>query len=481
MARLADISLIDAADMVASGKTTSVELLHACWANLDAVNPQVNAVIWQEREQAEAAARAADAAVRNHQPLGPLHGVPMAHKDMYYQAGKLSTCGSALRKDFRPSVTATVIERLTAAGAYTWGGLNMAEFAQNPTGHNKSFGDCHNPWNLPYITGGSSSGSGASLAARCNYMALGSDTGGSVRLPASACGVTGLKPTQTRVSRYGVMPLSFSLDNVGPLARTARDCARVLTVIAGHDPRDPTSAHEKVPRYEGALDGGLRGLRVGVPANVFLDGADDPVVTAMETALRVLTERGATVRGLRLPLMDAVGAYGGIISRVEAAPIHAEWMRSDAQTYGAHISARMYPGYAIPAAYYVEALSRRGPILKAFAAEVFAEVDVLVTPTIRTCLPTLAETDIDHGPPGTEDKFMAVSANTRPFNYLGLPAISVPCGFDPNGCPIGLQIAGRPFGEARILKVAGAYQMDTRWHWERPPILRAVANPKVDQ
>jgi aspartyl-tRNA(Asn)/glutamyl-tRNA(Gln) amidotransferase subunit A len=173
--------------------------------------------------------------------------------------------------------------------------------------------------------------------------------------------------------------------------------------------------------------------------------------------------------------MDAVAAYGGIVSRVEAASIHAEWMRSDPQAYGAHISARMYPGYAIPAAYYVEALSRRGPVLKAFAGEVFSKVDVVVTPTIRTCLPTLEETDIDNGPPGTEHRFMALSANTRPFNYLGLPAISVPCGFDLNGCPIGLQIAGRPFGEGRILKVAGAYQADTRWHWQRPPILAAAA------
>ncbi len=246
-----------------SGETTSLDLLHACWANLDAVNPQVNAVIWQEREAAEASARAADEAVRDKKPLGPLHGVPMAHKDMYYQAGKLSTCGSVLRKDFRPTVTATVIDRLSAAGAYTFAGLNMAEFAQNPTGHNKTFGDCHNPWNLPYVTGGSSSGSGASVAARFNYMALGSDTGGSIRIPASACGVTGLKPTQTRVSRYGVMPLSFSHDNVGPLARTARDCARVLTVIAGHDPLDPTSAREPVPSYEAAMDGDLRGVRIG--------------------------------------------------------------------------------------------------------------------------------------------------------------------------------------------------------------------------
>jgi aspartyl-tRNA(Asn)/glutamyl-tRNA(Gln) amidotransferase subunit A len=470
MTDLANLSLTQAADAVRSGEASSVELLHACWANLDAVNPKLNAVIWQEREQAEASARAADAAVRNKQ-AGSLLGVPMAHKDMYYQAGKLSTCGSALRKDFRPAVTATVIDRMAAAGAYTFAGLNMAEFAQNPTGHNKTFGDCHNPWNLPYITGGSSSGSGVSVAARFNYMALGSDTGGSIRLPASACGVTGLKPTQTRVSRYGVMPLSFTHDNVGPLARTARDCARILTVIAGHDPLDPTSAKESVPDHESFLDGNLRGLRVGVPTNVFLDGADAPVVAAMDAALQVLAARGAVISRFALPLMDAVAAYGGIVSRVEAAAIHAEWMRTDPQAYGAHISARMYPGYAIPAPYYIESLSRRGPILRAFAAEVFGKVDVLVTPTIRTCLPTLAETDIDHGPPGTEHRFMAVSANTRPFNYLGLPAISVPCGFDPNGLPIGFQIAGRPFGEGRVLKVADAYQSDTYWHWERPRIL----------
>ena len=468
---LADVSIIQATDAVRKREATSVELLQACWGTLDAVNPQVNAVIWEEREAALQAAEDADKVVRDNQPVGRLHGVPMAHKDMYYQAGRLATCGSALRREYRPTVTATVIERLAAAGAYVFGGLNMAEFAQNPTGHNKTFGDCHNPWNLPYVTGGSSSGSGASVAARFNFMALGSDTGGSIRIPASACGVTGLKPTQTRVSRHGVMPLSFSHDNVGPLARTARDCARVLRVIAGHDPKDPTSSREPVPDYERFMDNDLRGLRIGVPTNVFFDGADEPVVAAIAKALDVLHGRGATITRLHLPLMDAVAAYGGIVSRCEAAPIHAEWMRSDPQAYGAHISGRMYPGYAIPAAYYIEALSRRGPVLKAFCAEVFAQVDVLATPTIRTCLPTLAETDIDHGPPGTEHRFMALSANTRPFNYLGLPAISIPCGFDPNGCPIGLQIAGRPFAEGRILKVAGAYQTDEKFHWRRPPIV----------
>jgi aspartyl-tRNA(Asn)/glutamyl-tRNA(Gln) amidotransferase subunit A len=475
MSALADLTLVQAADAVRNGTATAMDLLDACWANLEAANPKLSATIWLDREGAEAAARRADQAVRDKRTLGPLHGVPMAHKDMYYQAGKLSTCGSALRRDFRPTITATAIARMAASGAFTFGGLNMAEFAQNPTGHNKTFGDCHNPWNLPYITGGSSSGSGAAVASRFTYAALGSDTGGSIRLPAAACGVTGIKPTQTRVSRYGAMPLSFSHDNVGPLTRTARDCARVLFVIAGHDPLDPTSSREPVPPYEEALDGDIKGLRIGVPTNYFRDDADAPVLDAVQRAMAVLADRGAIVTEITLPLMDHISAYGGIISRVEAATIHAQWMRESPEVYGAHISGRMYPGYAIPAPYYIEALSRRGPILKAFADAVFSKVDVLATPTIRTNLPTLKETDIDHGPPGTEHRFMAVSANTRPFNYLGLPAVSVSCGFDPNGCPIGLQIAGRPFAEARVLKVADAYQRDTDWHRRRPPVLETAA------
>src|SRR5487761_2769516 len=404
MADLADLTLVQAADAVRTGEATSLELLNAVWVRMDAVNPQVNAVIWLDRAAAEQAAREADQAGRRKAALGPLHGVPFAHKDMYYQAGKLATCGSALRKDFRPTVTATVIERLNAAGAYTFGGLNMAEFAQNPTGHNKSFGDCHNPWNLPYITGGSSSGSGASVAARFNHAALGSDTGGSIRLPASACGVTGIKPTQTRVSRAGVMPLSFSADNVGPLARTARDCAILLRAIAGHDPKDPTSADVPVPDYEAALTGDLRGVRIGLAETYFLDGADAPVAAAVEAALAVLAARGAIVTRIKLPLMDAVAAYGGIVSRVEASTIHAQWLRERPGDYAAHLSGRMYPGLAIPAAYYIESLSRRGPILRAFAAEVFGAVDLIATPTIRTVLPTLTKTDIDRGPPGTKKR-----------------------------------------------------------------------------
>jgi len=471
MAGLAELSLVDAAEAVRTGQATSLDLLNACLANLDKANPTLNATIWLDREGAEQAARAADADVKSGKPLGKLHGVPMAHKDMYYQAGKVITCGSAIRKDFVPANTATVVARMAAEGAYVFGGLNMAEFAQNPTGHNVPFGDCHNPWNPPYITGGSSSGSGAAVSARMTYTALGSDTGGSIRLPAAACGVTGIKPTQTRVSRHGAMPLSFSCDNVGPLARTARDCARIMGVIAGHDPKDPTSARLDVPDYEASLDGDLRGMRVGITDTYFFDNADAPVVAAVEEAARVLAGRGAIVSRIRLPLMDAVSTNVSVISRCEAAAIHAQWMRDRPQDYGPALSGRMYPGFAIPASYYIEALSRRGSILKQFAKEVFSQVDILLNPTIRTCLPTLAETDVEKAPPGAQHKAMAVSLNCRPYNYLGLPAISVNCGFDPNGCPIGLQLAGRPFAEARILKVADAYQRDTDFHTRRPPVL----------
>ena len=402
--------------------------------------------------------------------LGRLHGVPLAHKDMYYQAGKPNTGGSKIRKTFVPSHTATVIERLEAAGSITVAALNMAEFAQNPTGHNAHFGHCRNPWNLEHCPGGSSSGSGAAVAARLTFGALGSDTGGSIRLPAAMCGVTGIKGTQTRVSRFGAMPLSFSADNVGPLARTARDCAILLQTIAGHDPRDPTSSREPVPDYEAALNGDIRGLRVGVPTNFFVDGLETDVAKAFAEAVAVFKSAGAQICELTLPHMDAVSTYGAILSRVEGATIHAQWMRERPQDYSIHLAARLFSGYAIPAVYYAEALARRGPVLKAFAASVFGLVDVFIAPVLRTSTPTLQETDIDAGTPGAIAAFNKVSLNTRAINYLGLPSVSVPCGFDSKRLPVGLMIQGRPFAEARILKVADAFQRLSDWHVRKPPV-----------
>jgi aspartyl-tRNA(Asn)/glutamyl-tRNA(Gln) amidotransferase subunit A len=448
---LTRLTLVQVSEAVRKGEVTSVSLTQAALDAFAAGDRTINASIALDREEALETAEGLDRLRKAGRLLGVLHGVPLAHKDMYYRSGKLCTCGSKIRKSFRPTYTATAISRLENAGSITIGSLNMAEFAQNPTGHNAHFGDCHNPWHVDYCTGGSSSGSGAAVAARFIYGALGSDTGGSIRLPATMCGITGIKGTQTRVSRYGAMPLSFSADNVGPLARTARDCARLLGAIAGHDPQDPTSSTEPVPDYEASLDGDIRGLVIGVPTNFFFDGVDPEVQKAFEGAMTVLEARGAKTLRLELPHMDAVNTYASVLSRVEGATIHAQWMRERPQDYSIH-------------------LSRRGPILRAFGKDVFDKCHVFATPTIRMKVPTLAATDIDAGAPGAAEAFGAISANTRAINYLGLPSVSVPCGVDSNGLPIGFQIVGRPFGEARILMVADAHQRDTEWH-ERVPSL----------
>lgn len=469
MSDLALLSVTKAAAAFAKGEASAEAMLRACLARIDAHDGKVNSVIRLDRDAALESAAAQDRARAAGATAGPLSGVPMMHKDMYYRAGRVSTCGSKIRRDFVPGVTATVLERLDAAGAIDMGTLNMAEFAQNPTGHNAHFGDCHNPWNLPYCTGGSSSGSGAGVAARFFAAALGSDTGGSIRLPAGICGVTGIKGTQTRVPRTGAMPLSFSMDNVGPLARTARDVARIMTVIAGADGIDMTAAPEAVPDYEAALTGDIRGLRIAVPREWFFDGADDVVVRGFEAALDVLKARGARVEYVSCPSLRAIGTYVAVVSRVEAASIHANWMREHPGDYASPLSGRIYGGYAIPGPWYVEALSRRGPLLRQFCAEAFAGHDIVATPTLRMRVPTLAETDID-ADSANWARHMAVSANTRPFNYLGIPTVSIPVGFDDRGLPIGMQLSARPFGEGRALQVADAYQRDTGWHAQVPTL-----------
>ncbi|MFC7474118.1 amidase [Dankookia sp. GCM10030260] len=467
MSDLTTLSMTESADAFARGEVTAEAMVLASLARIEAQDAKVNSVIRLDRDAALAAAVAQDKARTAGATPGPLAGAPMMHKDMYYRAGKVSTCGSKIRKDFVPKITATVLQRLDAAGAIDMGTLNMAEFAQNPTGHNAHFGDCHNPWNLAYCTGGSSSGSGAGVAARFFTAALGSDTGGSIRLPATLCGVTGLKATQTRVSRAGVMPLSFSADNVGPLVRTARDAARFLKVIAGHDPKDPTSAPEAVPDYEAALTGSVKGMKIAVCETYFLDGADAPVAAAFEAALADLKAAGAEITWVKAASLRAISAYTALVSRVEGAAIHANWMREHSGDYSIHLSSRLFGGYAIPAHLYVEGLSRRGPLLRQFVAETLTGYDLVATPTLRTRVPTLAETDID-ADPANWSRFMAVSANTRPFNYLGLPTISIPCGFDDRGLPVGLQLAGRPFAEATVLRAADAYQGVTDWHRKAP-------------
>lgn len=405
---LCDLTMTEAATAVARGDVTVTELTEASFAAFDAREPKINSVIWREREASLEAAAGLDAHRKAGGAMGPLFGVPLAHKDMYYQKGRLATCGS-------------------------------------------------------------SSGSGAAVGARCVTAALGSDTGGSIRLPAAMCGVTGIKATQTRVSRYGVMGLSFSNDNVGPLTRDVRDAARFLSVIAGHDPKDPTSSTEPVPDYESFLTGDIRGLRIGIPKNYFLDNAGEDVRASYDASIEVLKSLGAIPVEVSLPAMEAVATYVSMVSRCEGSALHATWMRERAQDYAIHLSARMYAGFAIPAVQYIEALSRRGAIVSQFISEVFGACDVLATPTLRWSTPTLAEANIDGGSEEAVELFGNVSINTRPINYLGLPGLTVPNGFDANGIPTGLQLVGRPFAEGTLFRAGDAFQRVSDWHLKKSP------------
>ncbi len=471
---LLELSLTEAADAFRRGEVTATRLLDAALGRIREAQPLTNAVIRLEEPAARMAAFAADQARAAGKELGPLAGVPLMHKDMFDRAGRPTTAGSVIWRDRLATRTATVLQRLDAAGAVDLGRLNMAEFAQNGTGHNKPFGDARNPWNPDHCTGGSSSGSGAAVAARMCWGALGSDTGGSIRLPAAMCGISGLKPTQTRVPRTGAMPLSFSCDNVGPMARTARDLARLLGVLAGRCPQDATSSALPVEDYEAALDGDIRGLRIGV-IEPMAEGCEDEVLRAFAAALDAWKERGAVLRGVSPASLKPAATYTALVSRSESAMIHAQWMRERPADYAPHLSARIYAGYAVPAASYAEALGRRGGVLRAFCAEAFRDHDILLAPTLRVRVPTRAETDVD-ADPDNWPRMMGVSANTRVFNYLGLPVASIPCGFDSRGLPVGMQVIGRPFAEARVLRAADAFQRETDWHL-RAPVLTQPGRP----
>jgi len=393
---------------------------------------------------------------------GPLAGLPLAHKDMFYRSGMVSNCGSKIRRGWVASETSTALERLDAAGALQIGTLNMSEFAYGPTGHNEHWGDCCNPWNPEYITGGSSSGSGAAVAARLVVGALGSDTGGSVRLPAAACGVTGLKTTWGRVSRAGAMPLSHSLDTVGPLAGSAEACARILQVIAGFDPRDPITSREPVEDYASRLND-LSGLKIATSTDWIARHADPEVASAVLAAAKTL---GAAET--EPPDFDTLSAHCITIMSSEASAQHAPWMRERPRDYSSAVRVRLEAGYAVPAAAYLEALRLRGTWLERFCSRTLAEADLYLLPAMIVRIPTREQT----GPRGGADMprlLAGVTHLTRWVNYLGVPALVLPCGFDSRGLPIGLQLVARPFAEAALLRAGHAFQRETDWHLRVPP------------
>ncbi len=461
MDELAYLSLTQVADLIRSGDTSSEEVTRAILARIEEHQPKLNCFIRLDAEAALARARRLDQQ-RPGDKLGALHGVPMAHKDVYYRAGKVSTCGSRIRKDFQPQVTSTLLSRLDEAGAVDLGTLNMTEFAFGPTGHNAIWGNCRNPWSSEHISGGSSSGSGAAVAAGLAYASLGSDSGGSVRLPASMCGVVGLKPTLTRLSLFGAMGLSFSIDTPGTLSRTVRDCARMMNVIAGHDPLDPYSSTRAVPDYEAAIGQAIDGLRVGVPSNYFYDHCNDEIKTILQNALSIFENLGAKLVDVAIPDPDHLMELSRAVLYPEGSALHSQWLKNRPEDYSPQIRVRAATGYGIPAPVYLEAVHARPQILQKFVVAVFSACDILYTPVLSFPVPTLAETDV--GSTTTMWEVIGLLCHaTAPINYLGLPAMSVPAGFTENGLPSSFQLVGPPFAESTLLKFAAAYETVTNW------------------
>ncbi len=465
----ADMTLAEASDALRAGAVSSVELVRACLARAERVQPALNCFISIEAEEALAAAGRADREIAAGGLRGPLHGVPLAHKDMFHRAGKVSTFGSRIFRDHVPDTTATVMARLAEAGAVHLGGLNMAEFAAGPVGQNDHFGGVRNPWSADRISGGSSSGSGAAVAARACFGSLGSDTGGSCRLPAGMCGVVGLKPTYGLVSRHGGLARCWSLDCFGPLARTARDAAMILQAVAGPDENDPTTAGVGVPDYLAGLDGGLGGLKVGVPGNHLYPDADPELRPALEAALSVLRDLGCEPVALDMPDPDRIHELTDVINKSEAAALHDEWLRARPEDYSISVRARLEAGYFVPATRYIQAQRLRPRVLAAFDEAVFARADVLFTPVTSIPVPRIEDARIARS--GDAPRIVdGITRCTRWVSYLGLPAISVPCGFTERGLPVGFQAVGRPFDESLLLRLADSYQSATGWHTRTPPL-----------
>ena len=450
-------------------KISPVEATEACLARIRRLDGRLRAFITPDPEGALRMARELESEATAGRWRGHLHGVPLAFKDLCHVRGLPTSCGTKTKEYFVTPHDCTAASRLVAAGAVTLGKLNMTELAMGPFGDNAHHGHVGNPWREGHVSGGSSSGSGAAVAAGLCLGALGSDTGGSIRLPAACCGIVGLKPTYGRVSRAGVMPLSWSNDHIGPLTRTVRDAALLLRIIAGRDPLDATSSRRAVPDYLAGIDESIAGLRVAVPANFFFQGLDPAMESGVRAALSTLEGRGARIEEVRIPDPQMMSDVCNVISRCESAAIHARLYRERPEEIQPVVRARLALGFRIPAHDYLQALRLRARLTREFLREVFAETDVLAAPVIPEPAPALS-----HATEGTVEELALRQGRfarlTRPFNGLGLPALTVPCGFSEAGLPLAFQIVGRPFGEATVLRVGRAYEEAAGWERRRPPL-----------
>ena len=455
-------SILELSRAIRARKISPVELTSECLARIEKLNPTLNAFITITSDSAIEQARAAEQEIQRGHWRGPLHGIPIGLKDIIDTAGVRTTAASALFKDRVPTEDAEVVRRLKLAGAVLLGKHNLHEFAFGGSSVISNFGVMHNPWDVNRVPGGSSGGGAAATATRMGYAAIGTDTGGSVREPAAFCGVVGLKPTYGRVSTRGVVPLSWSLDHVGPIAPTVADTAVVLQEIAGYDGKEIASADVSVPDYESALEKNPNGLRVGVPKRFFFDDLDPEVAAAMEQALAVIE----TLTGDLRPADPPVNSDSRLLT-AEAYSFHETFLAKNSELYQPETLRRIRTGARISTPEYIQ-LHRAMQECRRAIAGFFENIDLLVTPTTPIPAPTIAE--LTETPDNLRPREILMLRNTRPVNISGVPSVSVPCGFTRSGLPIGMQIIGPHWREDLVLQLASAYEQATDWHKQRPSL-----------
>ncbi|HJP68235.1 MAG TPA: amidase, partial [Sphingomicrobium sp.] len=453
---LAPLSLL-----VQQRKATPVELTELFLQRIEQLNPRINAYVTITAERAREDARRATDEIAAGRSRGPLHGIPIGLKDLYDTAGIRTAGGAKILADRVPSTDSTAARRLRDAGTVLLGKLNTHEFAYGVTTTNPHFGATRNPWNPEHIPGGSSGGSGAAIAAGLAAATLGTDTGGSIRIPASLCGCVGLKPTYGRVSKAGVLPLSRLLDHAGPITATVEDAALLLQVLAGYDPDDFSTVPVPVDDYAGALRGGIKGLRIGVPKNYFFDQLDDEVRAGLDVVFEVLRDLGAELVSVEVPdCSQLVLPMFGMVN-AELLAIYGEQFRTRRQDFGTDVASILDRG--APDGVSVASILELSYAVEQRFRRVLEEVDLLVTPTTPIVAPLIGQELAEYS--GTrEPVIFALIRCTAPFNIARLPALSLPCGFTRADLPIGLQIAGRPFAEATVLRAGHAYEQATDWH-----------------
>ncbi|MBM3939498.1 MAG: Asp-tRNA(Asn)/Glu-tRNA(Gln) amidotransferase subunit GatA [SAR202 cluster bacterium] len=465
---LTDMSIAELGKHIKAKQVSPVEVMEATLARAQALQPKINAFITLTPERAMAAAHAAETEILNGKYRGPLHGIPLGVKDLVATKGVPTSSGAYFEKDHIPSEDATVVARLTEAGAIGVGKTSTVQFAYGSIEHDARFGDARNPWNTGRVTTGSSTGSAAAVAARVVPLAIGTDTGGSIRMPSASCGITGIKPTFGLVSRFGVTGISWSLDHVGPMTRSALDCAIALNVFVGHDPRDASTVQRPKTDYTRGIRNGIDGMRVGVPWDYIRPLWDGEVETAFLNALKTLESLGARVEEVKIPELDQTDAMFPVISGVEVAEMHRDRLKAHAKEYHQDIRRRIETGFFVPATAYVHAQRLRRGLGRKFA-QVFQTYQLLATPAnlvpafpIGQKLVTVRGKEVHH--------VELVLRMMRIYNINGVPAVSLPAGFSRDGLPLSLQLAGKWFDDPLVLRAAHAFQQATDHHLRKPEL-----------